>query len=89
MSSNDRSPLTPREAECLSLAGSGLTDVEIGGRLGISRRTVGKHLQNIYAKLDVRDRRSAASHRLLRQGGTVFSGPAAAEACPWNSSSTP
>ena len=36
--------LSPREIECVRLAGLGLEDKEIAARLGISPRTVGNHL---------------------------------------------
>lgn len=48
--------LTPREVEILALVARGLTAAAIGHGLGISARTVGKHLENAYAKLDRHDR---------------------------------
>jgi len=59
--------LTPRETEVLTLAGDGLTSAQIGRRLGISLRTVNKHVENILAKLQVPSRtaavRKAFGHR--------------------------
>lgn len=52
--------LTPKEKECLYLAGRRLSDSEIAGRLGMSPRTVGNHLARAYAKLGVHDRIRAA-----------------------------
>ncbi|WP_395942802.1 helix-turn-helix transcriptional regulator [Brevundimonas sp.] len=52
--------LSPREIECVRLAGLGLEDKEIAARLGISPRTVGNHLHRAYAKLGVSDRKLAA-----------------------------
>jgi DNA-binding CsgD family transcriptional regulator len=52
--------LSPREIECVRLAGFGLEDKEIAVRLGISPRTVGNHLHRAYGKLGVSDRRLAA-----------------------------
>ncbi|MBA4807941.1 helix-turn-helix transcriptional regulator [Brevundimonas sp.] len=52
--------LSPREIECVRLAGLGLEDKEIAARLGISPRTVGNHLHRAYAKMGVSDRRLAA-----------------------------
>jgi DNA-binding CsgD family transcriptional regulator len=52
--------LSPREMECVRLAGMGLEDKEIAARLGISPRTVGNHLHRAYAKLGVSDRKLAA-----------------------------
>jgi DNA-binding NarL/FixJ family response regulator len=50
------SPLTPRERQIAWLAVQGLTNREIGARLGISRRTVETHLVRTYDKLGVADR---------------------------------
>lgn len=52
--------LSPRERECVQLAGQGLEDKEIAARLGISPRTVGNHLHRAYSKLGVSDRKLAA-----------------------------
>lgn len=52
--------LTPKEKECLYLAGRRLSDAEIAQRLDLSPRTVGNHLRNAYAKLGVHDRIRAA-----------------------------
>lgn len=43
--------LTSREEEILQILGKGLTGVAIGHLLGISPRTVSKHLEHAYAKL--------------------------------------
>jgi DNA-binding NarL/FixJ family response regulator len=51
--------LTARERGVVTLLSEGMTAVAIAHRLGISPRTVHKHLENIYAKLGVRDRLSA------------------------------
>ncbi|MGW1053233.1 response regulator transcription factor [Streptomyces sp. NPDC002521] len=48
--------LTPREATVLLLLTDSLTADAIGRRLGISVRTVHKHVENIYRKLGTRDR---------------------------------
>jgi DNA-binding CsgD family transcriptional regulator len=48
--------LTPREAEVLSVLGSGATNAEIARELHISPGTVKKHLDHLYAKLGVRGR---------------------------------
>lgn len=52
--------LTGREAEILHWVTCGKTDRQIGQVLGISVRTVQKHLQNIYPKLGVESRTAAA-----------------------------
>jgi DNA-binding CsgD family transcriptional regulator len=51
--------LTSREAEVLSLVARGLTDQQAAHRLALSVRTVGKHLEHVYAKLGVTDRQAA------------------------------
>jgi DNA-binding CsgD family transcriptional regulator len=51
--------LTRREQAVLTLLGDGLTAVAIARRLQISSRTVQKHLERTYRKLDVTDRLSA------------------------------
>jgi DNA-binding CsgD family transcriptional regulator len=51
--------LTPREAEVLCLVARGFTDQQAAHRLGLGVRTVGKHLEHIYAKLGVTDRQAA------------------------------
>lgn len=48
--------LTPRETTVLLLLGDALTALSIGRRLGISERTVHKHIANIYRKLGTHDR---------------------------------
>lgn len=52
--------LTKRQAEILRLIARGNADADIGGALGISPRTVEKHLENVYAKLAVDNRVDAA-----------------------------
>jgi len=57
-------PLTAREREVLHWLAGGKTDRDIGEILGISPRTVHKHLQRIYEKLGV-ETRTAAVMRVL------------------------
>jgi DNA-binding CsgD family transcriptional regulator len=52
----DRIGLTPREVRVLELLAVGLTADAIGHACRISPRTVRKHLENIYAKLNCHDR---------------------------------
>lgn len=52
--------LTAREAEILHWLGEGKRNNEIGTILGISARTVGKHLEHIFVKLGVETRTAAA-----------------------------
>ena len=58
--------LSERENEVLRLVSDGLTDREIGRALGISPRTVGRHVGSILAKLGARNRSEAA--RRFREG---------------------
>lgn len=51
--------LTPRERIVLQLTSEGLTSAAVGHRLGVSVRTVEKHLEHLYGKLRVHDRASA------------------------------
>ncbi len=44
------SPLTAREVEVVTLLAEGLSNQQIAGRLGISRRTVEGHLHHIFEK---------------------------------------
>ncbi|WP_255771648.1 response regulator transcription factor [Pseudarthrobacter sulfonivorans] len=48
--------LTSRENEILQLLGKGLTGIAIGHLLGISPRTVAKHVEHAYAKLGCTNR---------------------------------
>lgn len=59
------SELSRREEEVLELVDHGLTDREIGDALGISARTVGRHVSSILDKLGARNRTEAA-HRYRR-----------------------
>ncbi len=52
--------LTPRELEVLQLLARGLTNLEIGKQLFISKHTVKNHVSNIYRKLNVDDRTQIA-----------------------------
>jgi DNA-binding NarL/FixJ family response regulator len=51
--------LTEREVEVLRLLARGLSNKEIAGRLVISPKTVGNHIEHIYAKIDASTRAAA------------------------------
>jgi DNA-binding NarL/FixJ family response regulator len=54
------SGLTPRETEVLELLSQGLTNREIGEKLGLAEKTVKHHITNILQKLHLRSRTEAA-----------------------------
>ena len=53
--------LTTREGEVLSWLSKGKTNRDIAQILGLSPRTVDKHLEQIYSKLGVENRTAAAA----------------------------
>jgi DNA-binding CsgD family transcriptional regulator len=63
----DPDGLTRREREVLGLLAAGNTDAEIADTLSISRKTVGRHVGSILAKLGVDNRVQAAARALQRQ----------------------
>jgi HD-GYP domain-containing protein (c-di-GMP phosphodiesterase class II) len=62
MAPSNPSGLTEREVEVLGLIARGRTNREVGDELFISPKTVGRHVENIYAKIGVS----------TRAGATVF-----------------
>ena len=62
-------PLTPRETDVLSWVAKGKTNRDIGEILGMSHRTVNKHLEHIFEKLGVETRSAATAiaGQLLRR----------------------
>lgn len=54
-------PLTKRQTEILQLVAAGYDNAAIARRLGLSRDTVRKHLENIYASLEVSSRTAAVA----------------------------
>jgi DNA-binding CsgD family transcriptional regulator/tetratricopeptide (TPR) repeat protein len=56
--------LSPREIEVLRLVATGLTDAQVANKLYISPRTVARHLQSIYTKLNVNSRTAATRFAL-------------------------
>jgi DNA-binding CsgD family transcriptional regulator len=53
--------LTARQVEVLRLVAQGHTDRQIAAELGLSEKTVGRHLESIFAKLGVSSRAAAAA----------------------------
>ncbi|MDF3147131.1 helix-turn-helix transcriptional regulator, partial [Streptomyces sp. T21Q-yed] len=54
--------LTEREIQVLRLVAAGRTNRAIAGELVISEHTVARHLNNIFAKLDVSSRAAATAY---------------------------
>ncbi|WP_422563991.1 response regulator [Ideonella sp.] len=53
--------LTPRETEVLSWVAKGKTNRDVGEILGLSPRTINKHLEHVFEKLGVETRAAAAA----------------------------
>lgn len=66
-SQENRMGLTPREVQVLRAVVDGKTNQEIGLDLGISEKTVEKHLEGVFSKLGVASRVEAAVHA-VREG---------------------
>lgn len=66
--------LTAREAEVLLWTARGKANRDIGQILGLSPRTVNKHLEQIYSKLGVENRTSAAALALRALAGAPSAG---------------
>jgi DNA-binding CsgD family transcriptional regulator len=64
--SNEAAVLTPRQHEILHLLRLGLTTGAMASRLRISESTVGKHLRDLYARLDTHDRVSTVREAEVR-----------------------
>jgi DNA-binding NarL/FixJ family response regulator len=54
--------LSVREVEVLRLLAEGKTNRAIAADLGISKRTVDRHVSNIFTKLDVSSRAAATAY---------------------------
>jgi DNA-binding CsgD family transcriptional regulator len=60
--------LSERQTEIMRAVVGGASNAQVGVSLGISRRTVEKHLQNIYAQLEVTSRTQAVARMRTRAG---------------------
>ncbi|WP_217914719.1 LuxR C-terminal-related transcriptional regulator [Miltoncostaea marina] len=58
----ERHGLTPRELQVLRRLATGESNTAIAARLGVSRRTVDRHVSNLYAKLRVSSRAAATAY---------------------------
>ncbi|MEB3333949.1 MAG: LuxR C-terminal-related transcriptional regulator [Cyanobacteriota bacterium] len=52
----NKAELSERELEIIELVATGLTNLEIAGKLMISKRTVDNHVSNIFAKTGAKNR---------------------------------
>ena len=68
MDDSELEELTRREREILNLAREGLSNAEIGERLGLTHNTVRYHLKHLHAKLLTDGRRTALSSQGRRWG---------------------
>lgn len=59
---NGRGRLTARESEVLRLVAEGLSNREVGVRLGIAENTAKNHVRNLLEKLHLRSRTEAAMY---------------------------
>ena len=66
-----RFQLTGRELEVLHWVACGKTNRDIGDILGLSPRTVNKHLEHVYVKLGVETRTAAAAVAMSVAGGVT------------------
>jgi DNA-binding CsgD family transcriptional regulator len=73
--------LTGRQAEIIRLIAEGCSDKEVAVRLGISRRTVRTHLENVFAEHGIRSRTKAAAEWLRQESEARRS--VAADECPF------
>ena len=78
VSSLDR--LTPREREVLDLVAAGRENREIAGQLTLSVRTVERHLQTIYRKLDLSGSAQRTAAAALALGADDYARAAATRA---------
>jgi DNA-binding NarL/FixJ family response regulator len=67
--------LTERETQILRLVADGRTNAAIAHALGVSPRTVAKHLEHIYRRLGVSSRAAAVS-RMTPEGSLKPGSPA-------------
>jgi DNA-binding CsgD family transcriptional regulator len=74
--------LSPREAEVLALVATGRGNREVAAVLGSRPRTVGKHLERIYAKLGVGSRTAAVACLLDPAGPAPATPPEASTLAP-------
>lgn len=57
--------LTAQQRRVLALVANGFTNADIGARLGLSSRTINRHLADVYDRLGVDDRAQAVAVALV------------------------
>ncbi len=62
--------VTRRQGEILELVRSGLSDKEVGRRLGVSAGTIRTHLRRIYRRHRVRGRAQAIAEYVAERTGS-------------------
>lgn len=72
LESSPLSHLTPQEEKIFQFVRLGLSNKQIASQLGISRFTVGKHIQNILRKLGVANRTQVASYTSFEGARNAF-----------------
>ncbi len=72
--------LTPRERQIIPLAMDGLSNKEIGGRIGLAPKTVEAHLTEIYDRFGITGGRIELSRRAASEGWLDIEPPAASAA---------
>ncbi|MGH3419060.1 MAG: response regulator transcription factor [Streptosporangiaceae bacterium] len=60
--------LTEREIQILRLVADGRTNASIAQTLGVSPRTIAKHLEHLYRKLGISSRAAAVSRMTMPPG---------------------
>ena len=67
----------------LEAVAEGLTNAQIAERLWVSPATVGKHLENVFAKLEVRSRAAAVARMARTNASDILAAPGStAQAAP-------
>src|SRR5262245_29832249 len=64
VATNDGGSLTRRESEVLRLIATGRSNKAIASGLGVSERTVARHVTNIYAKIGAHTRAAATAYAI-------------------------
>src|SRR5579859_3454110 len=67
--------LTERESQILRLVADGRTNISIAHALAVSPRTVAKHLEHIYRKLEVSSRAAAVYRMTMPEGSAKRASP--------------